>query len=545
MNIMDRIRRRIIRFLGIEHLADNPNGDRYTFLGSKDVIKKQRLETYKVWYKGISDDLLNFYTAMAAYGNAENPIYNRNKAQYFWGLSPKECGIKRVHSGVPRAIVETMTNAVGVPDVSDEARQEDIDFILRKTKLKDIIAQKQMPMTLAMGYGAFKPIIDKDVCPDCPLLEYYDAEDVDFVVKHDVTIGVIFRDYYRYKEKDYVLVETRRVDKGDSKIEWQLFRLDKSDEVKEVPFETIPELAYLNEYKTGLIINGFPYPLAVPSVFFDDPDNEGYGLSFYEGKIDLFDDLDQSLSQRSQTSRVSTPVEYYPDDLLTRNGKNGNAGLPNIYNRQYIKGGFLYPDGDGNMGGNGMITTTQPQLNFDQYNNEQKAILDMILIGKISPATMGIDLAKKDNATAQREKEKITIMTRDNIVSRQEKIVRRVVWMLSVLLEYMKTGTISLGTDEDSISVKFDDFANPSFESMAQSLLPLWQSGAMSDEMFVDRLYGDSLSEEDKAIEIARMKEKARQDNISLNDFGLGDEADAGNEAKADLNGEPKEEGEI
>ena len=254
-------------------------------------------------------------------------------------------------------------------------------------------------------------------------------------------------------------------------------------------------------------------PLAVDSLFFEDVYNHGYGKSLFAGKIDLFDDLDQSLSQRSQTSRVSTPVEYYPVDLLQR-GKDGNPLLPSVYNRQFIKID-AFPDGDGNT--NGQIVSTQPQLNFEQYNSEQNAILGMILNGILSPATMGIDIAKKDNADAQREKEKVTIMTRNNIIDRQTKIIKKLITMCLMLKEYMDTETITI-TDYD-ISVKFCEFANPSFESLAQTLQPLWSSGAMSTEMFVEKLYGDSLSEEEKELEIQRITEKQQQDNLSMGEF--------------------------
>ena len=75
------------------------------------------------------------------------------------------------------------------------------------------------------------------------------------------------------------------------------------------------------------------------------------------------------------------------------------------------------PNGDGIT--DGTIQTTQPQLNFDQYSNDAQNKLGFILTGLLSQATMGIDIAKKDNADAQREKEKVTIMTRNNIINRE------------------------------------------------------------------------------------------------------------------------------
>lgn len=42
--------------------------------------------------------------------------------------------------------------------------------------------------------------------------------------------------------------------------------------------------------------------------------------------------------------------------------------------------------------------------------------LDLCLQGIISPSTLGIDTKKLDNADAQREKEKTTLYTRQNLV---------------------------------------------------------------------------------------------------------------------------------
>ena len=51
--------------------------------------------------------------------------------------------------------------------------------------------------------------------------------------------------------------------------------------------------------------------------------NKGLWKSIFSGKIDLFDDLDQSLSQRSQTSRVSTPVSIFR--LMPLRNRDGQA----------------------------------------------------------------------------------------------------------------------------------------------------------------------------------------------------------------------------
>ena len=512
MTLSERIKKRILKFLGLERLGENPNDDRFTFLGDQDKIIAKKVKENKIWYYGDSNELLNFYTAQDTYGNMENPIYNRNKYEYFWGISAEENHIKRVHSGVPNAIITTLTNIVGVPDISskDKELNERIDRVVKASKLKNLINQKQLPMTMVCGWGAFKPVIDTNVS-DSPLLEWYDGDNVDYIVKHGVVIGVIFKDYYKYNDKDYVFIETRRILNGNSRIEYELYEYDKSNETHRVDLNTLPYFDRLN--KNGIEIKGYNKVLAIPSVFFYDQNNVNYGRSIFMGKIDLFDELDQDLSQASQTSRVSTPVEYFPVDLIER-GKNGEARLPKVYNRQFIASNS-YPNGDGEL--NGEIKTSQPQLNFTQYNEKCMNDLNLILTGILSPATLGMNMAKDDTAMSQREKEKVSIMTRNNIIEREEVIVKEIVEQLLVLDEYMKTRTITL--QDYDISVKFEEFATPSFENVGASLIQLLTQGGLSPKMYVDKLYGDSLSDEEKQEEIDYITSRLEQDNLDTSEF--------------------------
>lgn len=270
----------------------------------------------------------------------------------------------------------------------------------------------------------------------------------------------------------------------------------------------------------------------MPCKFFYDPLNKNYGRSIFAGKIDLFDDLDQILSQDSQTVRVSTPVEYYPVDVLERNG-NGQPIMPKVYNRQFLKKETA-PNGDGVT--DGTIQTTQPQLNFQQYSLDAQDKLGYILTGLLSPATMGIDIAKKDNAEAQREKEKVTIMTRNNIIASETKIIKELMSIALDLQEYIDTGSITQ-SKEHEIDINFNEFANPSFESEIQILGSAWSNGELSTERYVKMLWDGKLSDEEMAKEIQYLEENKSKDNLMMGDFenenAVGDslqEVEEGNE---------------
>lgn len=513
MDIVEKIKQRILRFLGLDKLTGNPNQERFALVNDPDDVKLQNAQEARVWYMGNSNDLLAYYTGEAIAGFAHNQIYNRNRANYFWGISPEEANIKRVHSGLPRAIVDTLVSVVGVPKITGTPKcgegEIDVSKLLNECGFLEEYTERQMPLTLAEGWGAWKVSVGADArVSEWPTVQFYEASDVDFAIRNGKAIGVVFKNYYRQGNKDYLLLETRRInERGNSAIEYELYQLGKNDELKPVPMEAVEGLEGLKDVE----FPGFKKVLAVPCRFFSDPDNPGYGRSVFAGKIDLFDDIDQSLSQRSQTSRVSTPVEYYSPDVLGRDG-NGNPKMPKVYNRQYVQKSGI-PDGDGRI--DTSIQTTQPNLNLSQYNEEQQALVSMALTGIISPSTLGLGISKRDNAEAQREKEKVTIMTREKIVARETEILRDLAEITTAMKVYMDTGAVPL--DEPEISVRFSDFANPSFESQSRTLLPMWQAGAISNEMYVEKLYGEDLKGDDRERELeALASNKAEKARVAL-----------------------------
>ena len=510
MKLIDLIKKRILKFLGLEKLSENPYSERLTFIQDNENIEMQQLREYKTWYLASADELLNFYTNEELYGNAREPIYNRNRQNYFWGLSSIENDIKRVHSGIPHSIVFTLTNIIGdfkIETKNDELRKR-LDSIIESNDLRFKINQEEMPLTMVEGWGAFKINFDKRLS-NKPIIQFYEAMNCEFVYKSGCLLGIIYKDYYKYNGKNYVLIETRRKLNGDSLIEYELFRLEDGEEVKPVELNEIPELSDLQNVK----ISGLNEVLGVPVKFFFDPYNKNYGRSVYAGKIGLFDDLDQILSQDSQTVKVSTPVEYYPVDLLERN-KDGQPRMPKVFNRQYVAKESM-PDGDGNTDGN--IQTTQPDLNFDKYSQHAIDKVDMILIGLMSPASLGLDIAKKDNAEAQREKEKATIMTRNNIIDRQQQVLKQLFNLSLMLQEYIETGVITL--QDYDFNISYEEFANPSMENLIKVYGTAYADNEISTERYVELLWGDKLSDEEKAREVALLEQSKKRDNLDLSDF--------------------------
>lgn len=505
MTLGEWIKSKILKFLGLQKLAENPNNDRLLFVNDNENIKTELIMANKIWYLGNGDDLLAFYTGENVVGFNRNPIYNRNKRNYFWSKSAQECNIKRVHSGIPHAIIQTISNIVDMPKITLE-KQDEWDKIAENNDFPAKLTQQARPLTLAEGWGGWKINFNKKLSKT-PLLEYYDGLDVEYVYKCGILMGMIFKSYYAKDEKNYVLVENRYRANGNSYIKYDLFRFGKGDEIFEANLDDIPELKDIP--REEMVIEGLDEILAVPSRYFYDPLNPKYGKSIYAGKLDLFDMLDEVWSQASQTARVSTPITWVSPDVMQR-GPNGTIGYENLYNRQLMmKDGI--PDGEGQV--NHDIVTEQPDLNFDKYGLLCRDIMDYIFTGVLSPATLGIDVAKKDNAMAQREKEKVSIMLRNNIINAEQNIIKKIVKLCLYIQEYMDTDTITL--NDYDINIKYCEFANPSTESMLPILGNAWSQGQISTERFVKMLWPDD-SEEDIAKEVAWLEENKKNDNFDL-----------------------------
>ena len=128
--------------------------------------------------------------------------------------------------------------------------------------------------------------------------------------------------------------------------------------------------------------------------------------------------------------------------------------------------------------------------------------LELCLQGIMSPATLGIDVKKLDNAEAQREKEKVTLYTRDAITEALQPQLEQVV-RVAISAYYRMAG---MEVPEYDVDITFQDYANPSFESQIETIGKGRTQGILSIEACVEELYGDDRSDEWKAEEVARLK---------------------------------------
>lgn len=516
-----------LKTLGIAGLIDSSidphvRAERYLFVNDINEVKKQRLEEYITWYLGDSDRLKNFFTRANAISYNLDPLYNENKKSYFWAVSSTEHDIKRTHSGHPRNIVDTLVCIMTIPNITNDSDKtstvnDNLQKILKANRFKQQITQMSRPLTLVEGWGAWKINWDKKLS-DYPILLYYRADRVDFIYQSGQLRAIIYKDFYQNAEgKDYVLYETRRLgdytdEAGNTTtslyIEKELYEITKSDMLIPCKLETLPQL---KDVLPRIIISNFKHFLGYPNVFYHDVSEEFYGRSIFTGKTDIFDDLDQCMSQGANAVRRSTIHEYFNALYLENDPETGLPVQPEAYDRKYI----MYngaTGADGTAAGSQPVQVVQPAINFTQYDEETRNLLLNAISGIMSPATLGIDIAKKDNADAQREKEKVTIFTRNNLLDEEEPIFEHICSDLLVAYELMNLAEgEELSCKEYQINVQYPEFANDSWEKKLETVQMGWGGGLISDKMALDMLYGDSISKERKQEELKFLKEQRQK----------------------------------
>jgi hypothetical protein len=289
-------------------------------------------------------------------------------------------------------------------------------------------------------------------------------------------------------------------------IESELFEVNKTDSeyIVKADLENCG-IAALKNVVPRIEIANCPILFAEPSIICEDSSkNGGPGRSIFARKIDLLDDLDQCISQDSNSVRRSTVIEYFNTDFLERDAKTGLPKQPKAYDRKYT----MYAGqrtADGASTSNDPVQVTQPNVNFEQYSNEAISIISRIIHGIMSPATLGIDIAKRDNAEAQREKEKVTIFTRNGMIDSESDILYGLCNQLLCAYELINTGKIT--NTEYDISIRYSEFADDSFENRLKTLSEAYNAETLSDKMYMKKLYGDTLNEEEFQEELEWLKE--------------------------------------
>lgn len=429
----------------------------------------------KIWYRGESYELNQLYKQL-------------DDNQYgFWGSVPTAgIEIRKIHTGLPKTIVNTLANIVA-DDMQDVQFTSEADNTLwrdiAKENVFDTLVKSVISKTLYTGDGAFKISIDTDIS-QLPIVEFFEADRVKLKRNRGRITEIIFKTAYSKDTNTYILYEHY----GKGYIRYEL----KNAYDKEVELDTLEKTAGL----TDVTWDG-DFMLAEYVSFYSSDKFEGRGQSIYDSKRDNFDALDEAWSQWVDALRAGRTKTYIPENLIPRNPSTGELLKPNAFDNRFIK---LAPSMSENN--DGKINTESTPIQHDSYLATYITALDLCLQGIISPSTLGIDVKKLDNAEAQREKEKATLYTRQTIVAELQRVLP--VLIQSVFHAYQTLNKLPL--DEVECDVTFGEYANPSFESQVETVGKAKAQGIMSIEASIDELYGDSRDDEWKKEEVARLK---------------------------------------
>ncbi|PWV97448.1 hypothetical protein DFQ01_12192 [Paenibacillus cellulosilyticus] len=432
----------------------------------------------RLWYRGDPSELDQFHKQAAA------DAVSRSR---FWAAVPSaDLGIRKIHTGLPALIADKLSDIVIADMDSIELQTEAVNVtweeIAEDNDFPELLGGA-ITDALVAGDGAFKLTVDTAITP-YPIIEFYSGDQVEYKRQRGRLQEVVFYTDYRQRDKDYRLVETF----GRGYIKYQL--LDAYG--KEVPLTMVPETAELAD-----VTYSGDWIMALPLMFFKSPKWKGRGKSIFEGKADSFDALDEVVSQWLDAIRSGRVQKYIPEDLIPRNPDTGATMRPNPFDNQFIKvGSTLAEDAKS------QISMIQPQILYEAFVESYASALDMCLQGIVSPATLGIDLKKTDNAEAQREKEKATLYTRGKLVERLNEVIPQVV--ATALMVFDTLNGRAAGLYEPS--VKFGEYASPSFDSVVETVGKARTFGVMSIERAVEEMYGDTWTDEEKAEEVARLK---------------------------------------
>ena len=429
----------------------------------------------KIWYRGESYELSQLYKQL-------------DDNQYgFWGSVPTAgIEIRKIHTGLPKTIVNTLANVVA-DDLQDVKFTSEADNSLWKDiayeNTFDVLVKSAISKTLYTGDGAFKISIDTDIS-QLPIVEFFEADRIKLKRNRGRITEIIFKTAYSKDANTYILYEHY----GKGYIKYEL----KNAYGKDVELDTLEKTAGL----TDVTWDG-NFMLAEYVSFYSSDKFEGRGQSIYDSKRDNFDALDEAWSQWVDALRAGRTKTYIPENLIPRNPNTGELLKPNAFDNRFIK---LAPSMAENN--DGKINTESAPIQHDSYLATYITALDLCLQGIISPSTLGIDVKKLDNAEAQREKEKATLYTRQTIVAELQRVLPALIQGIFYAYQTLN----KQGLKEVECDVTFGEYANPSFESQVETIGKAKAQGIMSIEASIDELYGDSRDNDWKKEEVARLK---------------------------------------
>lgn len=446
-----------------------------------DILRAQ------LWYRGDAWELFQFFRELGMNNSS------------FWGSVPSQEKIRKIHSGLPAIIADTLAYIVysDMDDIQVEGASGSAAFeeIQAHTDFTRLIGSAVVE-TLVTGDGAFKISVDPSLSPT-PVVEFWGADKVTYDYARGVLREVVFHSVHEAEQRTYYLEEHY----GNGYVDSVL--LDHNG--NPVKLACVPALADVPphvEFAGG-------YRMAVPLRFYDSKKYPNRGKSIFDGgKSDCFDALDEVISQWWDAIRAGRVTKYIPACMIPRDEKNGALKQVSSFGTEFIT--IEQPLSEG--GEKPKIEVVQPDIKYDAFVSSYTNSLLMCLQGLVSPATLGIDVGKMSSADAQREKKDVTGNTRNTITAALEQALPELVAAVLMTYDNMQ----GKAPEEYEVSVSFGEYGAPDFDSRVETVGKAGTYGIMSVETQVEELWGSSKEDEWKAGEVKRiMQEKGLTDGSS------------------------------
>lgn len=475
MGILERVKTAMRTWLEIEPGTDSGAIKIDSALSFDAQVLRNR-----IWYRGDPSEIEQFFKAAGTDTVTES---------LFWASVPA-LPIRKMHLDIPTQVVDRLAGVVASDftgfEIKDKESEKVWEEIANDNRWNEL-SHDSIGEALVTGDGAYKMTIDPSVS-EYPIIEFYGADRATPVHKRGRLQEIVFHTLYSKDSRRYRLDEHY----GNGYILSQLYDISVKND-REVPLGALAETAgLLPEVKfTGKM-------LAVPLRFFKSPMWPNRGASILQTKSSAYDALDEVISEWWDDYRKGRVKQFLPEDMFPRDPNTGKILRPNAFDDIFVKISPSLAEGDNNG-----MSTFSPSLRAEAYMTGYAQALDMSLQGIVSPATLGIDLKKTDNAEAQREKEKTTLWTRAKIVDALTEAWPLLVQTALAAYDNMK----KRNPREVEVEVTFGEYSSPSFDQQLESMAVAAQWNLVSIEQQVDELYGDTKDDEWKATEVSRIKE--------------------------------------
>lgn len=472
MGIMDYMRKRMQSWLQI-------NPPMAMTINLQEVLDFQgNAIKNRIWYRGDPNELEQLYWQIPKH---------QVEMQKFWASHPTAgMEMRKIHTGLPSMIVDLLAGII-VSNINDfafdgsEPVKDAWDTVDAENHVKKLI-KKCVKEVLVVGDGAFKLSVDPELS-DYPIIEFWGGDRVEYRCKRGRIKEIVFKSYFHNEEGTLELKEIY----GHGYVDYELYR---GGEPIDMGIDSRFDGLIRTEWDSDDM-------MAVPVMFYDSDKFENRGQSIFDKKIDAFDSFDEAYSQWIDALRAGRTKEYIPENLLPRDPHTGLVLKPNAFDNRYIR-----TDADMKERADNKIIVASGEIKHDSYTATYVTALDLCLQGIISPSTMGVDVKKLDNAEAQREKEKVTLYTRDTIIEVLQPVLEKLIREV-ITVYYRSIGEVEPNYE---VTVTFQDYANPSFESQIETVGKGKMNGIMSIEACVEELYGDNKDDAWKEEEVARLK---------------------------------------